>query len=327
MQYRIRNGDTLLATIGDGNLYSGSADFSGNWFHAHDNWNREPHWIDPLGHYVWTYSNHACDGLGQTVYVDKGTYTFSCYVWFTPSKSEDYLTFYAGDALYNGTAKIDSSIGTLSGNPHKWTHVVKTFQVTTAGNLAIRPELDQRSGQVWVGSYCLQKGATDGTWAPNPSDYGISDRKHALRMNTLYPQSNRIDQLMPRLTPNTSYTLSVAPFNGIREGQKSTITVKTRGIQIKVPVSLTAGATVSLVYLEYALGLVPIGTEPKGMFGGGNRQIIPAKVISSANGTSTIEITNSFNLMSDGLTMKQLPDKSFGVFEGYKALYFKGGTN
>lgn len=323
MQYRIRNGDTLLVTIGDGNLYSGSADFSGNWFNAHDHWKREPSWDDPLGHYVWTYSNQAWYGLGQTVYVDKGTYTFSCYVWFAPAKSEDYLTFFAGDARYNGTAKIDSSIGTLSGNPHKWTHVVKTFQVTTAGNLVIRPELDQGSGQVWVGSYCLQKGATDGTWAPNPSDYGISDRKHALRMNTLYPQSNGIDQLMPRLTPNTSYTLSVAPFNGIREGQKSTITVKTRGIQIKVPRTIAVGTTVTLNYEEYPLGLVPIGTEPKGMFGGGNKQSLPAKCVSTSNGTSVLEITNQFNSMQDGQTMKQLADGSFAVFQDYKALYLK----
>ncbi|MCH5385488.1 hypothetical protein LHV08_07060 [Limosilactobacillus reuteri] len=50
---------------------------------------------------------------------------------------------------------------------------------------------------------------------------------------------------------------------------------------------------------------------------------MPAKVISTANNMSTIETTNSFNLMSDGLTMKQLPDGSFGVFDGYKALYFK----
>lgn len=126
------------------------------------------------------------------------------------------------------------------------------------------------------------------------------------------------------LTPNAAYSLSVTSFNGFRESPRASLTVKTRGIQVKVPVSLTTGATVSLVYLEYALGLVPIGTEPKGMFGGGNRQILPAKVISSANGMSTLEITNSFNLMSDGLTMKQLPDKSFGVFEGYKALYYKG---
>lgn len=125
------------------------------------------------------------------------------------------------------------------------------------------------------------------------------------------------------LTPNTAYNLSVASFNGFRESPRTSLTVRTRGIQVKVPVSLTVGTTMSLVYLEYALGLVPIGTEPKGMFGGGNRQVISAKVISTANGMSTIETTNSFNLMSDGLTMKQLPDGSFAVFDDYKALYFR----
>ena len=125
------------------------------------------------------------------------------------------------------------------------------------------------------------------------------------------------------LTPNTAYNLSVVSFNGFRESPRTSLTVKTRGIQVKVPVSLTTGATVSLVYLEYTLGLVPIGTEPKGMFGGGNRQILPAKVVSSANGMSTIEITNSFNLMSDGLTMKQLPDGSYAAYDGYKALFLK----
>lgn len=125
------------------------------------------------------------------------------------------------------------------------------------------------------------------------------------------------------LTPNTAYNLSVASFNGLRESPRTSLTVKTRGIQVKVPVGLTTGTTVSLVYLEYALGLVPIGTEPSGMFGGGNRQILPAKVVSSANGMSVIEITNSFNLMSDGLTMKQLPDKSYAAYDGYKALFLK----
>lgn len=125
------------------------------------------------------------------------------------------------------------------------------------------------------------------------------------------------------LTPNTAYNLSVASFNGFRESPRTSLTVKTRGIQVKVPVALAIGATVSLVYLEYALGLVPIGTEPGGMFGGGNRQILPAKVVSSANGMSTIEITNSFNLMSDGLTMKQIADGSYAVYSDYKALYYK----
>lgn len=124
------------------------------------------------------------------------------------------------------------------------------------------------------------------------------------------------------LTPNTAYNLSVASFNGFSESPRANLTVKTRGIQVKVPVSLTAGTTVSLTYLEYALGLVPIGTEPKGMFGGGNQQTIPAEVVSSANGMSTIEITTSFNLMKDNLTMKQIDDGSFAAYEGYKALFF-----
>lgn len=125
------------------------------------------------------------------------------------------------------------------------------------------------------------------------------------------------------LTPNIAYNLSVASFNGFRESPRASLTVKTRGIQVKVPVSLAVGATVPLVYLEYALGLVPIGTEPGGMFGGGNRQILPAKVVSSANGMSTIEIANSFNLLSDGLTMEQIADGSYAVYSGYKALYYK----
>lgn len=124
------------------------------------------------------------------------------------------------------------------------------------------------------------------------------------------------------LTPNTAYNLSVASFNGFRESPRANLTVKTRGIQVKVPVTLAIGATVSLVYLEYALGLVPIGTEPTGMFGGGHKQELTGKVISSGS-TSVIEITNSFNLMSDNLTMQKIADGSFAVFDGYKALYLK----
>lgn len=127
------------------------------------------------------------------------------------------------------------------------------------------------------------------------------------------------------LIPNTSYSLSVAAFNGLRESAKNTITVKTRGLRVNVPVSLTEGTTVTLHYQEYSIGLVPLGTEPAGMFGGGNRQNVPAKVISSAGGSSTLEITNTFNLMNDSLTMKKIADKSFAAFQGYKALYYDEG--
>ena len=124
------------------------------------------------------------------------------------------------------------------------------------------------------------------------------------------------------LTPNTSYAFSVAAFNGLRESSKETVTVKTRGLQINVPTQLNTGATYNPTYEEYALGLVPIGNEPSGMFGGGNKQNVPARVINSGS-TSTLEITNSFNQMPDGLTMKQIADGSYAVYSGYKALYYR----
>ena len=124
------------------------------------------------------------------------------------------------------------------------------------------------------------------------------------------------------LTPNTSYSFSVASSNGLRESPKQTITIKTRGLRVTVPIALAVGSLQTLTYLEYPLGIVPIGTEPSGFFGGGNRQSIPAKVISSSGSNSTLEITSTFNLMSDNLTMKQIDDGSFAVYDGYRALFF-----
>lgn len=124
------------------------------------------------------------------------------------------------------------------------------------------------------------------------------------------------------LSPNTAYTLSVTAYNGLRESESKSISVLTRGIRIRVPTTLTVGSTANVTYLEYPLGIVPIGTEPKGLFGGGNKQTVPAKVVSSGS-NSMLEITNSFNLMSDNMTMKQLPDGSFAAYQGYKALFFK----
>lgn len=92
------------------------------------------------------------------------------------------------------------------------------------------------------------------------------------------------------LKPNTSYQLGVTNYNGSRESSKTTITVKTRGIRLVIPVSLTVNSTITLNYQEYSLGLVPIGTEPAGMFGGGNKRNIQAKVISVASGKSTVEL-------------------------------------
>lgn len=123
------------------------------------------------------------------------------------------------------------------------------------------------------------------------------------------------------LAPLTSYTFGVTPNNGLRDGVQKIITVKTRGVQFVIPTSLTVGSTISLRYQEYSLGLVPIGTEPDGMFGGGNRRDLTAKVISAVSDTSTVELTTNDNDFLDGTKLNKLPDGSFGAFDGIKAIY------
>lgn len=92
------------------------------------------------------------------------------------------------------------------------------------------------------------------------------------------------------LLPATSYQFGVSNHDGNHESSKTTINVKTRGIRLIIPVSLTVNSTIALNYQEYSLGLVPIGAEPAGMFGGGNKRNIQAKVISVDNGKSTVEL-------------------------------------
>ncbi len=92
------------------------------------------------------------------------------------------------------------------------------------------------------------------------------------------------------LLPATSYQFGVSNYDGNRESSKTTINVKTRGIRLIIPTSLTVNSIITLNYQEYSLGLVPIGTEPVGMFGGGNKRDIQAKVISVDNGKSTVEL-------------------------------------
>lgn len=92
------------------------------------------------------------------------------------------------------------------------------------------------------------------------------------------------------LLPATNYQFGVSNYDGNRESSKTTINVKTRGIRLIIPTSLTVNSIITLNYQEYSLGLVPIGTEPAGMFGGGNKRDIQAKVISVDNGKSTVEL-------------------------------------
>ena len=99
--------------------------------------------------------------------------------------------------------------------------------------------------------------------------------------------------VMNGLQPNQTYVFGVQPNDGTRDGKKATTSVTTRGIRFNIPKELTVGSTITLRYEEYPLGIVPIGNEPSGMFGGGNKQNLSAKVISTANGSSVVEVAGN----------------------------------
>lgn len=89
------------------------------------------------------------------------------------------------------------------------------------------------------------------------------------------------------LLPATSYQFGVSNYNGYREGPKAAINVKTRGIRLIIPTSLTVNSVITLNYQESS---EPIEAKPTGMVDGGNKRDIQAKVISVDNGKSTVEL-------------------------------------
>lgn len=155
------------------NLLKGTADFSGTWFRRDDGSWIDDKWLDGNGNKVRKRSDAAWNGLGQTVYLEPGNYTFSMDMYLNLG-TNDSLNFYAGDTQHGGTngivQMIDGTHYTHSNPQARWFRAVCHFKVTKAGNVAIRPELNQGSGTVHVGSYKLEKGLIATPWSPAPSD-------------------------------------------------------------------------------------------------------------------------------------------------------------
>ena len=163
------------------NLLKGTADFSGSWFNKDANgWSIMSGWQAPTSenksernnNVVYQDSGHAWDGLGQTVELDTGEYTFSMWMWPTLSGNES-MNIYAGDSQYGGTAKVNFSGYRYSASQpqNRWILVKTYLTVTQGGNLSIRPELNQASGTIYVASYMLQHGHVENpVWAPAPDD-------------------------------------------------------------------------------------------------------------------------------------------------------------
>lgn len=121
---------------------------------------------------------------------------------------------------------------------------------------------------------------------------------------------------------------SVSFYNGIHESNrvnyKTYILTQGRTVAIPYDSSLYLGRYIRMSYQEYNLGLVPIGTEPNGMFGGKKAETIYGKVVRIENGKSIVEVFKHFDstFLEEYTEMKKLPDGSYGAFKDYQAIYY-----
>lgn len=125
------------------------------------------------------------------------------------------------------------------------------------------------------------------------------------------------------LKPLTAYTFGVVANNGLRDSAKVTVAVTTCGVHLTIPKALTTGASVTLSYVEYALGLVPIGSEPAGNFGGTAAKSITATVKSVSGSDSIVELTTNTVSFTDGKAMALNAGGVYMATDGYKSIYYK----
>src|SRR5699024_9193689 len=137
--------------------------------HISDNVWYDDGWVDSKGHKA--YGHHtAWQGLGQTVYVTPGVYTWSAQIYLNGLDSNDSVYPYMGDGQYNGTAQVQDIRKPMLGvnDQNKWINYSATFYVKNAGNLCVRPELNRDHGTIHVGSQKLEHGMVATPWSPSP---------------------------------------------------------------------------------------------------------------------------------------------------------------
>lgn len=161
-----------------------------DWNHISDNVWYDDNWTDNLGHKAYGRSN-AWQGLGQTVYVTPGVYTWSAQIYLNGLDGNDFVQPYYGDSQYNGTVQVQDIRKPMLGvnDQNKWINYSTTFYVKNAGNLCVRPELNRDHGNIHVGSQKLEHGMVATPWSPSPYD---SDPKNIVSAINITPDQIKI---------------------------------------------------------------------------------------------------------------------------------------
>lgn len=161
-----------------------------DWNHISNNVWYDDNWVDSNGHKA--YGHHtAWQGLGQTVYVTPGVYTWSAQIYLNGLDSNDSVYPYMGDSQYNGTVQVQYIRRPMLGvnDQNKWINYSATFYVKNAGNLCVRPELNRDHGNIHVGSQKLEHGMVATPWSPSPYD---SDPKNVISAINITPDQIKI---------------------------------------------------------------------------------------------------------------------------------------
>lgn len=161
-----------------------------DWNHISNNVWYDDGWVDSSGHKA--YGHHtAWQGLGQTVYVTQGVYTWSAKIYLHGLDSNDFVYPYMGDGQYNGTAQVQDIRKPRLGvnDQNRWIDYSTTFYVKNAGNLCVRPELNRDHGNIHVGSQKLEHGMVATPWSPSPYD---SDPKNIVSAINITPDQIKI---------------------------------------------------------------------------------------------------------------------------------------
>jgi hypothetical protein len=161
-----------------------------DWNHISNNVWYDDGWVDSSGHKA--YGHHtAWQGLGQTVYVTQGVYTWSAKIYLNGLDSNDFVYPYMGDGQYNGTAQVQDIRKPMLGvnDQNRWIDYSTTFYVKNAGNLCVRPELNRDHGNIHVGSQKLEHGMVATPWSPSPYD---SDPKNIVSAINITPDQIKI---------------------------------------------------------------------------------------------------------------------------------------
>lgn len=172
-----------------------------DWNHISDNVWYDDNWTDSKGHKA--YGHHtAWQGLGQTVYVTPGVYTWSAQIYLNGLDSNDFVYPYMGDGQYNGTAQVQDIRKPMLGvnDQNRWIDYSTTFYVKNAGNLCVRPELNRDHGNIHVGSQKLEHGMVATPWSPSPYD---SDPKNIVSAINITPDQIKIASNKIEIDGNT----------------------------------------------------------------------------------------------------------------------------